>query len=248
MGADPPGAHPEAGAVPSPVMTLWDIWNEHRGRGAIKLDSFPAVQDRLLTRFRGQAIRMLEIGVFAGGSLEIWQDYLGPAATIVGVDITAIAVENAPGFDVHIGDQADPDFLRRVAAESGPFDVVIDDGGHQMHQQIASFESLYPLLNDDGLYVVEDTCTSYWDEFGAGMGVPTTFIEYAKAKIDELNADFVNDPAFSATAFTRSTTTISFHQGLVAFEKHRNERPRYLVHDGREITRRGMRYGTGYAD
>jgi hypothetical protein len=76
---------------------------------------------------------MLEIGVLAGGSLEIWQTYLGSDATIIGADIVPSVRDYVTDFMVHIGDQADPDFLRAASAESGPFDIVIDDGGHTFH-------------------------------------------------------------------------------------------------------------------
>lgn len=227
-------------------MDLWETWETQTGRGCVKLDSFPAAQHHHLHRFQGTAARMLEIGVLAGGSLEIWQRYLGPEATIVGADIAALAKQSAPDFTVHIGDQADPDFLRRMVETSGPFDIVIDDGGHEMQQQITSFEVLYPLLNDHGVYIVEDTCTSYWDEFGGGVGAEGTFIEYAKRKVDELNADFT--PDIEADDFTRSTTSVTFHQGMVVFEKIPNPPTRYLLCQDGELSRKSMRYGLGWDD
>ncbi len=166
-------------------MNLWQTWEAHRGRGCVKLDSFPFAQGFHLDRFQGATVTMLEIGVLAGGSLEIWQEFLGPAATIVGADIGPLAKKNAPDFTVHIGDQADPEFLREMVAASGPFDIVVDDGGHTFEQQTTSFEVLYPLLNDGGVYIVEDICTSYWDEFGGGVGASGSFVEFAKAKTEQ---------------------------------------------------------------
>jgi methyltransferase family protein len=229
-------------------MDLWEAWEQHRGRGCVKLDSFPRAQHHHLGRFRGKTSRLLEIGVLAGGSLEIWQTYLGPDATIVGVDIAAAARQSAPDFTVHIGDQADAGFLQTIVAASGPFDIVIDDGGHTFDQQITSFEVLYPLLNEGGVYIVEDTCTSYWDEFDGGVGAPSSFIEYAKRKIDELNGDFIEDPAHGPTEFTRTTTAITFHQGMVAFEKHENDPIRYLLCQDGKLAHKKMRYGLGWVD
>ena len=227
-------------------MDLWQTWEEHRGRGCAKLDSFPPAQHAHLSRFQGQPVKMLEIGVLTGGSLEIWQRYLGPTATIVGADIASLARQNAPDFKIHIGDQADADFLRKMVEKSGPFDIVIDDGGHTFDQQRTSFDVLYPLLNDGGVYIVEDICTSYWDEFGGGVGAPASFVEYAKSKIDDLNADFVGDDA--PNAFTRSTTSISFHQGMIAFEKHANEPTQYLLCQDGALSRKKMKYGLGWVD
>lgn len=230
----------------SHFVDLWLTWEQHRGRGCVKLDTFPVAQHAHLSRFRGQPVRMLEIGVWVGGSLEIWQEYLGPDATIIGADIEPGVRQNAPDFEVHIGDQSDPVFLAEVVAQSGPFDIVIDDGGHTFEQQRTSFDVLYPLLNDGGVYIVEDVCTSYWSEFGGGVGAKSSFVEYAKSKIDELNADFVD--ADAPNGFTRSTTSISFHQGMIAFEKHANEPTRYLLSQDGALSRKGMQFGLGWVD
>ena len=191
---------------------------------------------------------MLEIGVLAGGSLEIWQTYLGSDATIAGVDIMPSVRDYVTDFTVHIGNQADPTFLRATNDESGPFDIVIDDGGHTFHQQITSFETLYPLLADGGVYIVEDTCTSYWDEFNGGVGVAASFIEYAKQKVDELNADFIETEADQPRNFARSTLSVSFHQGMVAFEKQSNTPTKYLLCQEGALSLKGMQYGTGWID
>lgn len=41
------------------------------------------------------------------------------------------------------------------------FDIIIDDGGHTMNQQITSFKILFPALKSGGIYVIEDLHTSY---------------------------------------------------------------------------------------
>ena len=88
---------------------------------------------------------------------------------------------------MEIGDQSDPGFLTRIGQTHGPFDLIVDDGGHQMHQQTTSFRHLWPRLNDRGLYIVEDTHTSYWPGFGGGLRQPTSFIEFAKDLIDRMH-------------------------------------------------------------
>ena len=63
---------------------------------------------------------------------------------------------------IEFGDQADPMFLLDVAAKHGPFDVIVDDGGHKMYHQKNSFNTLWSQLVDGPLYIVEDTHRSYW--------------------------------------------------------------------------------------
>ena len=91
--------------------------------------------------------------------------YLGPAAQIVGIDIDDSArtvAGRARRRDRRPGGSRLPGACRR---RHGPFDIVIDDGGHTMRQQIRSIETLFPLLADGGVYLVEDCHTSYWTPY-----------------------------------------------------------------------------------
>jgi hypothetical protein len=149
---------------------------------------------RHLKRFRGRPVRVLEIGVYRGGGLDLWQRFLGPDAKLVGLDIDEMAVRSVNGrFTVVLGDQEDPELLQSIVREHGPFDVVIDDGGHAMRQQIVSVETLFPLLKDNGVYLVEDTHTSYWQEFGGALHDPATFIEWSKRRIDDMHSRHSSD-------------------------------------------------------
>jgi hypothetical protein len=161
-------------------------------RGGTPLDKwahyFP-IYDGHLARFRGTPARILEIGVYRGGGLDMLRQYMGREAYLVGIDIDpSIGTALAGRHPVEIGDQEDPEFLRRVAEEHGPFDVVIDDGGHTMRQQIASVETLFPLLADRGIYLVEDCHTSYWPEYADPSDPARTFVAWIKDRFDDLHA------------------------------------------------------------
>jgi 23S rRNA U2552 (ribose-2'-O)-methylase RlmE/FtsJ len=88
-------------------------------------------------RFRRRRITVVEFGVQNGGSLDMWRHYFGRKARIIGVDIdpNCKALER-PGTEILIGDQEDRDFLRQLRDHVGPIDVLIEDGGHTMGQQI----------------------------------------------------------------------------------------------------------------
>ncbi len=151
---------------------------------------FP-IYHRHLECFRGQAVRVLEIGVYRGGGLDMWQAYLGDKAAMVGIDVDPLAQQAVLGrYRVELGDQEDPEFLMQVAQDHGPFDIIIDDGGHTMAQQIVSAETLFPLLTDGGVYLVEDCHTSYWADYGGGLGKPESFIEWAKKRIDDMHSRY----------------------------------------------------------
>jgi hypothetical protein len=167
---------------------LFAFFVGHRaGRALDKWIHYFAIYHRHLARYRGTSCRLLELGVSRGGSLDMWECYLGSSATLVGVDIDEASQLSNPDRTILLGDQADATFLTSLVENYGPFDVIIDDGGHTMNQQITSVQTLFPGLNDDGIYIVEDCHTSYWEEFDGGLGRPGTFIEWVKQRIDDLH-------------------------------------------------------------
>jgi 23S rRNA U2552 (ribose-2'-O)-methylase RlmE/FtsJ len=126
---------------------------------------FP-VYEKSFERYRGKAPKMLEIGVQNGGSSRLFADWLGEGTQITGVDIDpACAQHSIPGkIDILIGDQADVGFLEKLVAEHGPWDIILDDGGHTNNQIITSFQQLFPKLNDGGTYLIEDTHAHWMGE------------------------------------------------------------------------------------
>ncbi|MCL2603255.1 MAG: class I SAM-dependent methyltransferase [Defluviitaleaceae bacterium] len=178
---------------------------------------FP-IYERHLKKFRNQSIIFWEIGVFEGGSLQMWQRFLGPYAKIIGIDINPICKKHEDWqISVRIGDQADTKFLQEVIDEFGYPDVVIDDGSHHMEQTYASFDFLYDKLRNNGVYLVEDMGTSYMPSFGGGLGKDETFIERSKKMIDLLNAR-QNE---LSQEFAKSTFSVCFYESVVVFEKLR---------------------------
>lgn len=114
----------------------------------------------------GSAIKLLEIGVQSGGSLIEWKRYYGSRSVIVGVDIDPrCSRSNDPGNGIHvvIGSQLDTTFLDSVCDKYGPFDVIIDDGGHTDTMITTSLFHMFPrdkcLSPNGGVYAVEDLHT-----------------------------------------------------------------------------------------
>lgn len=190
------------------------------------------IYHRHFSRFRGQPFTMIEIGVFNGGSLRMWRNYFGPQATIVGVDINPECKQfSEPGIDIVIGDQADRGFLRSLYERYPKFAILLDDGGHRMNQQIATFEELYPQLRPDGIYLCEDIHTSYMPRFGGGYRQPQTFVETVKLLIDRLNAFHSTDYSqLVPDDFTRTTDSMHFYDSVVVIEKKPRAQPREVTY------------------
>lgn len=190
-------------------------------RAVMKWKHYFGIYQRELGRFQGKDITFLEIGVYRGGSIPMWKGFFGEGATLVFVDINPDCKAHAePGTHVEIGDQADPAFLTHLAKTYGPFDVILDDGGHMMHQQITSFEHLWPQVADLGLYMVEDTHTSYWPGFGGGFEEKASFIEYAKRLIDKMHSWYTDqDDIFPFDDLARQINAVRFYDSIVIVEK-----------------------------
>ena len=139
----------------NPLRLFFDARKE--GPGIWKWRHYFDIYDRHFRRFRDRAVRVLEIGIYSGGSLEMWRDYFGPRSQIYGIDIEPACKAYESDFvKVFIGDQGDRDFWRRFKNEVQAVDIVIDDGGHLPEQQIVTFEEVLPYLRPGGIYLCED--------------------------------------------------------------------------------------------
>ena len=179
------------------------------------------IYDRHFSRYRGTDVHLLEIGVYQGGSLQMWKDYFGPKARIFGVDINPACKQfEEEGVRIFIGDQADREFLRFLVREVPRIDILIDDGGHTMRQQINTFEELFPHVHERGIYLCEDTHTSYWRHYGGGYHRRGTFIEYSKEFIDLVHAWHSQQPGkLEVTDFTRSVSGLHYYDSILVIEK-----------------------------
>ena len=210
------------------------------------------VYERHIPRFRATNPVVLEIGVQLGGSIEMWRQYFGPSCRLYGIDIDPAAKQHEDiATGIFIGDQADPAFLHSVLREIGTPDIVIDDGGHTANQQITSFETLYPAVSENGLYLVEDTHTALWG--GRYMDRPDgqTFMHFAFAHCAKLmewtgrpanfwtmaSAETGAELADTVSEFCRTTKSITFYDSIVAFERGRRSVPRHEQRSAAAVTR-----------
>jgi hypothetical protein len=149
-------------AVTEPAQTGPDTmagWFDARdsGRGVWKWRHYLAAYDQHFLRFRNSPVHIVEIGVYSGGSLEMWRSYLGEHCHVYGVDIReeCRAYEN-DYTRIFIGDQADRGFWAGFKKQVPRVDILIDDGGHRFIQQSVTFEEMLHHIAPGGIYVCED--------------------------------------------------------------------------------------------
>ena len=166
------------------------------------------IYDQYFSKYRDKEIVFVEIGVFQGGSLQMWKEYFGPKAKIYGIDINPECKQfEDEQVTILIGDQADKEFLKMLKEKIPTIDILLDDGGHTMQQQINTFEVLFDHVKVGGLFLCEDLHTSYWWQYGGGHHRKDTFIEYTKGLIDDMHAWYSKSAKFKMTQYTRFLCT-----------------------------------------
>lgn len=196
-----------------------DKWGEHK---------YCLHYERHFSPWRKKKLTLLEIGIggysdpkSGGRSLRMWRRYF-PHGRIYGIDIADKSPHNERRIHTFQGDQSDEEFLLQVIAKTGKPDIIIDDGSHLNGHVIKSFEVLFPLLADDGIYVVEDTQTSYWESWGGSsedLKSANTSMCMLKSLVDGLNHAEYTRPCFSPSYLDRHIVSMNFYHNLVFIRK-----------------------------
>nr|NQU89843.1 class I SAM-dependent methyltransferase [Bacteroidota bacterium] len=209
---------------------LEKYFKKNKKRELTKWSNYFEIYERHFSRFRKKPITLLEIGVGYGGSLQMWKSYFGKKAVIIGLDIDPICKSSEENqIEVHIGSESDRVFLNELKDKIPQLDILIDDGGHMMDQQITGFEELFSHVKENGVYLCEDVCTSYWEEFEGGYKRANTFIEYSKNFIDYLNAYHSRENTLTVNEFTKSVKSIHYYDNVLVIEKGRTEQSQSLI-------------------
>lgn len=209
------------------MESLREIFDSMDGKLIHKWDHYIEVYDLYFNKYRGKEVHILEIGVSQGGSLEMWKRYFGEKMHLYGVDINPRCKElEDDQVTIFIGEQEDKNFLNELRNKIPKVDILIDDGGHTMIQQIVTFEEMFSHVKDDGIYLCEDTHTSYMYAYHGGYKRKTTFIEYSKNFIDYINAwHSENKNKLDISDFSRSAYGLHFYTGMVLIEKRKMQPP-----------------------
>jgi hypothetical protein len=215
--------------------------------GGHKWTQYFGVYREVFGALTSQPMRILEIGVLNGAGLRLWRRYFShPDTVVVGIDILAGCVQfESPneGIHVRIGSQADPEFLRKLVGEFGPFDLIIDDGSHRSSHMIASFNCLFADgLKESGIYFVEDLHANYWPQW---RDTTRSFLDVCKELVEHMHAHYQRGSpelflvasasqqpmaALEVPIITTMIREIRFFDSMVAVYKTRRRFiPHYLV-------------------
>ena len=171
---------------------------------------------------RNKKLNILEIGVYKGESLRLWQDYFRNGM-IYGLDIEDKYCYQDKRIKIFLGDQNDPSFLESVVSQIGGIDVIIDDGSHINEHIITSLNTLFPHLSQNGIYVIEDMHTAYLPSYGGtykDLLSESTSIGLVKKLIDSLNHQYI--PEHKPTMFDENIVSIHCYPKIVFIIKGSN--------------------------
>tara|TARA_Y100000590_G_scaffold467581_1_gene646946 strand:- start:6 stop:863 length:858 start_codon:yes stop_codon:yes gene_type:complete len=181
-----------------------------------KWSSYFQVYDQIFRKFKKKKIKFVEVGVANGGSLFIWKKYFSKNSRIIGIDLNPKAKElEKYGFEIFIGNQSDKNFWRKFYKKVGKIDVLLDDGGHKNLQQISTVHYSLPNINNDGIIVIEDSCTSYMKkEFDNPSKY--SFINYCNLIIESIHrrCSALNR---SLNLYSKKVFSLNFFESIAVF-------------------------------
>ena len=213
---------PQPRQTPGHTNPLWDFFsNRIEGPGIWKWEHYFDIYHRHLQRFVGTRVDLLEIGIFSGGSIDMWTSYLGGECHIYGVDIDpSCTAYERPNVSVLIGDQQDRSFWTQFKRQVSGVDILIDDGGHTPEQQMVTLEEMLPHVRPGGVYLCEDVAPATND-----------FAAFAAGLVTKLNAfswDVNNHDGTGTVRLSRLQSTVysvHFYPYVVVIEKHAAPQP-----------------------
>ena len=199
-----------------------DKWGRHR---------YTQHYEHYFGKWRDEQFTMLEIGIGGynregegGASLKMWKTFFR-RAQVIGLDIEDKRFLEQDRIKIYVGSQVDADLLHEMNDESGPFRLIVDDGSHRPEHIRRTFEILFPLLELGGFYVIEDTQTSYWPNWGGSEDFddPTTTIALIKSLLDGLHhEEFLPTTEHEPSYSDRHVVAVHAFHNMVIIEKGLN--------------------------
>lgn len=190
------------------------------------------------TLIHKEKLSMLEIGVQSGGSTRVWREYFGPTMQYVGADINPkckVAESAKDNIFIEIGDQNDEDFLKKLCRLYGPFDFVVDDGGHSTLNIVSSLKYLFPnCMTDKAVYAIEDlhTMTLWRNMYEMNYDFPdgdatinTDFFGYLGIIARDLSSYFNATDGQGNSSIAKHTNSIRIYDSMVFFMHQKEFHP-----------------------
>lgn len=180
------------------MKTLRELYSEHHGKLSDKWSSYLDAYEEALRPWRTRPVRMLEIGIQNGGSMEIWPKYFPEGHVFIGCDIDQACAQlrySDPRVNIIVGDANEGATQQRILRISDEFDIVIDDGSHTSSDIVRSFARYFGRVVDGGVFIVEDLHCGYWGWREGGLHHPFSSMAFLKLLVDVVHHEHWGIPA-----------------------------------------------------
>ena len=168
-----------------------EIGKKYNDTDKISDHKYHEIYEDFLKDYYDRKGSILEVGTKNNASMEFYSE-LFTHAKIFGADLnpTNTISDKFSIFECNQGKSEDLLKLRENLKDSKIF-FINDDGSHHPRHQLDTFNILFPILSDDGIYIIEDIETSYWrrgllygNQMNFGKGKKSNLIEIFKDAID----------------------------------------------------------------
>jgi hypothetical protein len=149
------------------IMSLEEIVDNSR-TDKNTLHSYLPLYQKLLISKKETAKNVLEVGIYAGGSIKLWSDFF-TNATVYGLDIINIqniweGIKYNDKIILHTSIDAynNDFFINNFLNKNIKCDFILDDGPHSL-ESMKQFIRLYSqIMTDDGILIIEDVQSWDW--------------------------------------------------------------------------------------
>lgn len=207
-----------------------NLYNSDKGDAFPDSNCYANWYENWFFPIKEKVTNICEIGVFNGSSTKAFKSYF-PNAEILGLDIDDKTEYNEEKITTKVLDQSNfsqlQNFVDECKSNNLQFDIILDDGSHDISHQQITFGKLFQLLKPGGIYIIEDMCTSYFSVGTNLYGYVTTQVKknnntiqflnqrpFASLWIDELNLNHINSEVDYVSIFDRANPTCTYKYGF----------------------------------
>ena len=183
---------------------MYEVGRKH-GSDKLSIHQYHKIYDFYLKDIYEKDGGMIEIGLLVNRSLKMWLE-LFPNMHIYGVDINPTETSGDSHTILKCDQSSKNDLEQLLDKIKHPIHYINDDGSHIPEHQALTFNTLFPLLEPGGIYIIEDIEVSYWEGRGIygykadyGLNHPKSIMSMFKKVADGINIslqrhDYRNDP------------------------------------------------------
>ena len=155
------------------MKTLEEISSQFKSDKGSVYHNYLEIYEKYFGKYRDSLRNFLEIGLWEGESIKMWREYFN-TGNLVGADILDLSHIKLENTQIHICDQSDRTQLSELVEKTFPqYDIIIDDGGHMMHQMQITLGYMFKHLAPNGVFVIEDLHTCGNPNYNRGGDMET---------------------------------------------------------------------------